>query len=102
MKTPAACKLDRKNQALVEHILARSPDLNPIEKYWAWLRKQLLEADLEDLRKKRDVPTKQEYKKRVLRICQTKAAKTVARNTLAGLKNVCKKVLKKKGGASGT
>ena len=28
---------------------AYSPDLNPIEKFWAWLRNRLRQRDLEDL-----------------------------------------------------
>ena len=40
------------------HIPPRSPDLNPIEKYWAWLRKALLARDLSDavLTRSRNAP----------------------------------------------
>ena len=32
---------------------AKSPDLNPVEMFWAWLRKKLRLMDLADLHKKR-------------------------------------------------
>ncbi|CAE7507963.1 unnamed protein product, partial [Symbiodinium natans] len=32
---------------------ASSPDLNPVEKFWAWLRRRLRHLDREDLRRKR-------------------------------------------------
>ena len=34
------------------HVPPQSFDLNPIEKYWVWLRYRLRKADLEDLRQK--------------------------------------------------
>ena len=90
------------SQSLLEKLVVNSLDLNPVEKFWGWVRKRLLELDLENLNKKRCIPSKQQYKKRVLQICNSKAAKTVANNYLLGLRNVCEKVLKKKGYASGT
>ena len=76
------------NQAVLEHIPASPLGLNPVDKFWGWLRQRLLEQDLEDLNKRRDVPGKQQYKNRVLQICNSKAAKTVANNYLLGLRNV--------------
>jgi hypothetical protein len=35
------------------HIPPRSPDLNPVEKCWAWLRRELRRLDLQDLSKKK-------------------------------------------------
>ena len=43
------------------HIPPRSPDLNPIEKYWAWLRKSLLARDLSDAVAKRPALDKAGY-----------------------------------------
>ena len=35
------------------HIPPRSPDLNPVEKFWAWLRRELRRLDLKDRSKKK-------------------------------------------------
>ena len=42
-----------------------SPDLNPVEKFWGWLRRQLRSKDLADLSKNRPVLFKDKYKARV-------------------------------------
>ena len=43
----------------------KSPDLNPVEMFWGWLRKKLRSMDLEDLRKKRRLLDKTAYVARV-------------------------------------
>ena len=43
----------------------RSPDLNPIEKFWAWLRNRLRQRDLEDLQAGRPALGKTAFKARV-------------------------------------
>ena len=43
----------------------KSPDLNPVEMFWGWLRKKLRSMDLEDLRKKRRPWGKTAYTARV-------------------------------------
>ena len=75
----------------------RSPDLNPVEKFWAWLRKELRRLDLADLRAKRPAPSAQQYRARVRSLVRTQKAKTVAQNCARGLRKVCKEVLLKKG-----
>jgi len=42
-------------EALVKFwgIPARPPDLNPVERFWSWLRRKLTRMDLDDLKKKR-------------------------------------------------
>ena len=74
-----------------------SPDLNPVEKFWGWLRKQLRSRDLGDLSKKRPVLTKTKYKARVKAICSSAKAQSVAKKFTADLRNVCKEVVAKKG-----
>ena len=44
---------------------AKSPDLNPIEMFWGWVRRQLRLKDLEDTREKRPVLGNTAYKIRV-------------------------------------
>ena len=43
----------------------KSPDLNPVEMFWGWLRKKRRPMDLEDLRKKRQPLGKTAYAARV-------------------------------------
>ena len=60
------------------HIPPRSPDLNPVEKYWSWLRRQLRAMDLADLVAKRRPVTKTALKARVRTLCSSQRAKVVA------------------------
>jgi len=83
------------------HIPPKSPDLNPVERFWSDLRRRLRQMDLKDLLAKKPVPSKQAYKARVRALLKTKAVQTSAANTAKGLKKVCKLVVKKKGAASG-
>ena len=79
---------------------AHSPDLNPVEKFWAWLRKELRKRDLEDLAKKRPVLNKAAYLARVRGIYRSVSAKRVAQSCALGLKRVCREVLDKNGAAT--
>ena len=81
-------------------IPARSPDLNPIEMFWAWLRKELRKRDLEDLRLKRPVLRKTLYIRRVRSVLRTRKAQTVAARIARSLKSKCKEVVAKKGAAA--
>ena len=79
----------------------RSPDCNPVEKFWAWLRSRLRAMDLRDAVAKRAVPSKTAYRARVRRLVQTKKAQKVAGNHARALKGVCRIILQKKGAHSG-
>lgn len=74
-----------------------SPDLNPVEKFWGWLRRQLRARDLADLRATRPLLTKQQYKARIRAICSSRKAQDVASKFTADLRRVCKEVVAKKG-----
>ncbi len=80
-------------------IPGKSPDLNPVEKFWGWLRKRLRRAGLKDLRAGRPPLGKMAFKARIKSICRGKKAETVAGNFAKGLRKVCKEVVKKKGAA---
>ena len=54
----------RRNVRLT-HIPSHSPDLNPIDSFWGWLRGELRRRDLEDLRLKKPALNKSQYKQRV-------------------------------------
>ncbi len=84
-----------------ENGTGKSPDLNPIESFWGWLRQAMRRLDLEDIRKKRPALGKTAWTQRLKRVLKTKTAQTVAKNKFANFKKVCKLVYKKKGAASG-
>ena len=75
----------------------RSPDLNPIEKCWSWLRKETRKRDLGDLRAKRPPLRKTAFKARVRAICRSAKAQQVAAACARGLRKVCKEVIAKRG-----
>ena len=95
LRAPASRKAYAKAKkiALWEKMPAKSPDLNPVEKYWAWLRRRLRKKDLEDLDAGRDVLSKAAYQERVRGIIDTKASQTAAGNIAKGLRKVCKEVV---------
>ena len=82
------------------HIPPRSPDLNPIEKYWGWLRRQLRALDLKDAIAKRRPLSKTAYRRRVRAVCRSPKAKAVAAAFANDLHRVCKEVVRTKGAAS--
>ena len=81
-------------------IPARSPDLNPIERFWSWLRRALRAKDLADVVAKRPVLGKSAYIARVRRVLKAKRAQTCAANCVKSLRKVCLEVVEKKGAAS--
>ena len=75
----------------------KSPDMNPVERFWGWLRKQLLLKDLADLQARRPVLSPTAYKARVRGIMRTKMASTRAAKFVGDFRRVCKAVVNKKG-----
>ena len=82
------------------HIPAKSPDLNPVERFWAWLRKKLRQMDLADAVARRPVLGKMAYKARIRGVIKSRKAQQVAAAHAASLRKVCKEVIAKKGAAS--
>ena len=82
------------------HIPKASPDLNPIEKFWGWLRRELRKKDLEDLKNRRPALGKLAYKKRVRNFMRSKRVQDKAKAFARDIIRVCKEVVKKKGHAS--
>ena len=78
----------------------RSPDLNPVERFWSWLRRKLRAMDLKDAVAKRQVLGKMAYKKRVRSVCSSQQAQRVAKACTRGLKKVCREVVRNKGAAT--
>jgi hypothetical protein len=77
----------------------RSPDLNPIEVFWSWVRRWLRSEDLEDLKKGRPALGKSGTKARVKQLLKTKRANQVAPNIFLSLKTNCRAVVENKGAA---
>lgn len=76
---------------------SHSPDLNPVEKFWAWLRRRLREKDLADLHAGRPVPSHVAFKARVRSLCASQQAQRVAKACALSLRKVCNEVVEKKG-----
>ena len=75
----------------------KSPDLNPVEKFWGWLRRELLIRDLADLKARRAVLGPSAYKARVTAIMKSKKANLKAGKFAGDFRRVCKEVVRKKG-----
>ena len=90
----------RKARVLLWQIPPRSPDLNPVEKYWGWLRARLREKDLADLRAKRPPLQRTALKARVRSLIRSSRGKAVAKSIFASLRGSCQEVLRKKGAAT--
>ena len=82
------------------HVPPRSPDLNPVEKFWAWLRKKLLALDLKDAVARRPPLGRRAYTQRVRNICATQRAQQVAAACARSLKRSCEEVVRKRGAAT--
>ena len=78
----------------------RSPDLNPIESFWGWLRRRLRVLDLYDLQHGRAPMGKAAYKKRVQAVLRSKKAQAVAKAKFKAFRKVCLEVARKRGAAS--
>ena len=66
------------------------PDLNPIEKFWGWLRRELRRRDLKDLQEKRPPLSKTAFRARVRTVLRSQKAHRAASKFARGLLNVCK------------
>ena len=89
----------KKMEIEVLKIPPRSPDCNPIEKFWGWLRRELKTRDLTDLQKKRKPLGKTAYRQRVRAVLRQKKTQEVAKRFAGDMVRVCKAVVKAKGRA---
>ena len=64
-------KAHKQHKVKLWRVPAKSPDLNPVERFWAGLRKRLRVADLKDLQQGRPVLGKMAYQARVRNICNS-------------------------------
>ena len=82
------------------HIPPRSPDLNPVERFWGWLRQRLRAMDLADLKAGRRPEKKAGLKARVRALLKSPKGKEVAKNHFLSLQKTCADVKKQRGAAS--
>ena len=90
----------KKKSVRLWHIPPRSPDLNPVERFWGYMKKRLRAMDLDDLVKKRTPVGATTLKARVRNMFRQKGTMQVARNLVLGLRKTCREVVKKKGAAT--
>jgi len=100
LTAPASRIAHRKAGVQLWHVPGRSPDLNPVEKFWGWLRKKLRAMDLADLKARRRPVQKTALKQRVRALLRSAKAQSVARSCFKSLRKTCQEVLKKKGAAT--
>ena len=98
MKSKLSQKAHRDNRITLCHIPPRSPDLNPIEKFWGWLKMRLRKRDLRDRAGGKPVLGKIAYTCRVRNYCNSNAGTQQAKKCVLGLRKVCLQVRKQKGG----
>ena len=89
----------RRHRISLMKLPSKSPDLNPVEKLWGWMRKRLRACDLADLSAGRPVLGKTAYRERIKRLMRSQAAQTVAKQFFKNLLSNAKRVLKERGGA---
>lgn len=79
---------------------AKSPDLNPVEMFWGWLRKKLRNMDLADMRKKRRPMGKTAYTARVKSVMRSQKAQAVAKKMAGRMRKSCQQVNARRGAAA--
>ena len=100
LEAPASRTAHRRVGVHLWHIPPRSPDLNPVERFWSWVRRRLRAMDLADMKAKRSPVQKTALKARVRALLRTVKARTVAKNIFQSLHKTCREVVKKKGAAT--
>ena len=95
------CKIFYAKKNLVLKVIPpKSPDLNPIESFWGWLRRAMRLRDLEDMRKGRAPLGKTAWKRRLSNVLKSTKAQNVAKAKWSNFKKVCQEVKAKRGAAS--
>ena len=92
--------LDQAKRALVALLRTHAAAYACSVKFWGWLRREMRRRDLQDWNAKRPLVGRTAYTARLRAVLRSKKAQGVAGRFAAGLLNVCKEVLKKKGAAS--
>ena len=101
LEAPASRAVHARQHVRLCHVPRHSPDLNPVELFWGWLRKQLRRMDMADFIRGRPPVTRAGLKARVRGLVQTLRAKRVAAQCFLSLAKTCQAVKRKRGAASG-
>ena len=99
LTAPASRKAHEQLRVELYHVPARSPDLNPVEMFWAWLKKRLRKMDLDDLSAGRPPIAKFGLKQRVRALMRKPETKLVAQNCFRKLRSKCVQVVRARGAA---
>ena len=99
MHSPASMAAYRKQKIVIWKVPPRSPDLNPVEQFWSWLRRHLLKLDLADARAKKRSLDKAAYRRRVQAVCSSARANAVAASIAKRFRKTCEEVVRVKGAA---
>ena len=97
---PQAERAHRAIRVRLWKIPPSSPDLNPVEKMWAWVRKQIIRMDLQDLRIGKPAVSRQGLKQRLQRLLAIRKAQATTRTIALGLRKVRREVSTSGGGPS--
>ena len=95
------CRQEYRRQNLhLRKIPAKSPDLNPVERFWAYLKRRLRALDLKDALRRRPSLGKLAYKARVRTVLQSRSAQTAAKNIVKAYRKTCQEIVRTGGAAS--
>jgi hypothetical protein len=100
LTAPASRKVHVQLRVRLWKIPPRSPDLNPVEKYWSRVRAWLRKKDLADLKAKRPPLNKFALKQRVRALLRSPEATAIAKRIVLGLRKVSIEVKNKSGAAT--
>ena len=100
LRAKVSMAADRTKKISLWTVPPKSPDLNPVEMFWGWLRRKLRLMDLEDLRKKRRPLGRTAYTARIKGVLKSQKAQTVAKNFARRLRQACKQVDERRGPAA--
>ena len=92
--------LYRRKKIVMWQCPATSPDLNPVETCWGWMRRKLRKMALADLKAKRTVLQKPEYIARIKSIFRTGKAQQVANAFAWKFRSSCKQLVLRRGAAA--
>ena len=90
----------RSKKIVLWAVPAKSPDLNPVEMFWGWLRQKLRTLDFHDLRLKRPPLSRMAYTARVKSVIKSQKAQAVASSYAGRFRRTCQEVVDRKGGAA--
>lgn len=100
LSTAASMAVYRRQRVRLWQIPPKSLDLNPVERFWSYLRHRLRRLDLADALKKKRPLGKTAYKARVRAVLESVSAQRAASNIAGSLFTTCQEVIRKRGAAS--